>query len=286
MSFCLEFKNVFFQYTGIGGSDRNILHDISLSIEKPECIALVGPSGSGKTTLVQHFTGLLKPVRGSINFNGRNIWEKPHQFTALRQKIGLVFQFPESQLFEETVFKDIAFGPEKLGVPKDEISERIHSAMKAVGLSFDDFAERSPFKLSEGEKRRVAIAGILAMQPEMVVMDEPTAGLDPRGVRQIISIIDSLVDSGIAVVLITHNMELVARLAQRVIVLRDGVIVWDNSPKLLFDNADILAQTHLEVPDTVKLLKNHQSLLNIDINSPPLEILLSDYVKTFKNIYS
>ena len=161
MDFTLELKNVYFKYSGIGGSDKNVLDNISLEFNKRECVAILGPSGSGKTTLIQHFTGLLKPVSGQVLFNGRDIWEKKYSFKELRRKIGLVFQFPESQLFEETVLKDVAYGPQKLGFTEAEIQNRARNALQAVGLDFDLFSSRSPFKLSEGEKRRAAIAGIL-----------------------------------------------------------------------------------------------------------------------------
>ena len=207
MSAKLQLINIAFKYKGIGASENYVLHDINLEFNKSECTAVVGPSGSGKTTLIQHFTGLLKPDVGKVLFNDVDIWSKKYSFQELRRKIGIVFQFPESQLFEETVYKDVAFGPTNLGVNASEIPDRVYAALEAVEIKPDKFKDRSPFKLSEGEKRRVAIAGILAMDPEMIVFDEPTAGLDPRGVRRMENLVERLIGAGKSVVLITHNMD-------------------------------------------------------------------------------
>ncbi|MBN2412762.1 energy-coupling factor transporter ATPase [candidate division KSB1 bacterium] len=266
MDFTLELKNVFFKYSGISGSDKNVLENVSLKLSKSECIAILGPSGSGKTTLIQHFTGLLKPVSGHVYFNGRDIWTKKFPFKELRRKIGLVFQFPESQLFEETVFKDIAYGPQKLGFTDSEIQNRARNAMQAVGLDFDFFSHRSPFKLSEGEKRRVAIAGILAMNPGMVVFDEPTAGLDPGGIRRFEEIVNKLLNYGTSVVLITHNMDFVALIAQRVILMVKGRILFDGRPIDLFNNSELMKVSGLEVPGVISFLKNLKKPLPETIN--------------------
>lgn len=255
MDFTLKLKNVIFKYSGIGGSDKNVLDNISLDFNKSECVAILGPSGSGKTTLIQHFTGLLKPVSGQVLFNGQDIWAKNFSFKELRRQIGLVFQFPEAQLFEETVFKDIAYGPQKLGFTDSEIQTRAKNAMQAVGLDFDLFSPRSPFKLSEGEKRRAAIAGILAMEPGMVVFDEPTAGLDPGGIRRFEDSIKKLLNNGTSVVLITHNMDFVALIANRVILMVDGNIFFDGKPMELFNNNELMRASGIKVPGIVTFLK-------------------------------
>ena len=285
MNFTLELDNISFHYTGIGGSKDKVLDQVNLRFDQKACTAVVGPSGSGKTTLIQLFTGLLKPVSGTVRFNGQDIWQKPTRFGEIRKKIGLVFQFPETQLFEETVYKDISFGPLKSGFSRQETDERVRAAMAAVGLSFEKFAERSPFKLSEGEKRRVAIAGILAMGPGMVVMDEPTAGLDPRGVRTIVSVIDTLSASGVSVLLITHNMELVARVADRVLVMNAGKIIWDGHPRALFDEKEVIQQSHLEIPAIVHVLKDLSGPLPEPvIGNPETAALFNDIERTLNNV--
>ncbi len=261
MSLSLEVQNVTFRYTGIGGSDRTVLRNVSLRLGENECVAIVGPSGSGKTTLIQHFTGLLRPSSGQILVDGQDIWHRSFSQDRLRRRIGLVFQFPENQLFEESVAKDIGFGPQNLGLSAEASDERISAAMEAVYLDRKDFGHRSPFRLSEGEKRRVAIAGVLAMDPELVVFDEPTAGLDPKGIERMASIIKGLRSSGKSVVVISHNMDFVAQIADRAIVMLDGTIVYDGSPKSLFVNQDLLKSAGLLAPSLMTVLKDMQHLL-------------------------
>ncbi|HOC89112.1 MAG TPA: ATP-binding cassette domain-containing protein [bacterium] len=249
MSVDLQLRDLSFRYTGIGASDRMVLDRITLDLGgKPGCTAIVGPSGSGKTTLIQHFTGLLRPVSGTVRVDGEDIWSKGFDHTLLRRRIGLVFQFPEGQLFEETVARDIAFGPLNLGWPAERIEAAVEKAMRQVRLDAGRFRERSPFNLSEGEKRRVAIAGVLAMEPEMVVLDEPTAGLDPRGLRGVEELIEGLLDQGTAVVLITHNMDFVNDLAGRVLVMINGCIAFDGRPAELFADRTLLEAGSLEQP--------------------------------------
>ncbi|MBN1464533.1 energy-coupling factor transporter ATPase [candidate division KSB1 bacterium] len=252
----LHLKGVSYKYSGIGASPQPVLRDITLSLGQNECVAIVGHSGSGKTTLIQHFTGLLKPISGQIFFNDANIWAKSFRKSLLRRKIGLVFQFPETQLFEETVGKDIAFGPRNLGLAEDDIAQRVESAMLALELDPHRFRDRSPFHLSEGEKRRVAIAGVLAMQPDMIVFDEPTAGLDPKSVGRFIATVRRLIDGGKAVVLVTHNMDFVAEVADRVIALRAGQLVFDGHPGDLFTNRERLRDIGLERPAIMDALES------------------------------
>lgn len=255
----LQLLNLSFKYSGINVSQDWILDDISFTIGENECCAIVGQSGSGKTTLIQHFTGLLKPTAGQVLFNNRDIWSKNYDQNTLRRKIGLVFQFPESQLFEETVEKDVAFGPKNLDLPKEKIKERVDSALQAVELDANIFGPRSPFRLSEGEKRRVAIAGVLAMEPNIIVFDEPTAGLDPKSVKRFSSIAKNLLKKKKTVVFVTHNMDFVLQLANRVIALDKGRIVFDGDPHRFFSNEEILHQANLELPTLKKAIKawNH-----------------------------
>ncbi|HNW60982.1 MAG TPA: ATP-binding cassette domain-containing protein [bacterium] len=247
MTVRLQLEGVSYRYTGIGASDRPVLSDISLDISGG-CTALIGPSGSGKTTLIQHFTGLLRPASGTVRADSADIWRKGFDQTRLRQRIGLVFQFPESQLFEESVARDIAFGPLNLGWPPQRVEAAVEHAMRQVELEPARFRDRSPFQLSEGEKRRAAIAGVLAMEPEMLVLDEPTAGLDPRGVRSVEEMIARLLASGTAVVIITHHMDFVNNLAERVLVMIAGRIAFDGPPERLFADPALLAAASLEMP--------------------------------------
>jgi energy-coupling factor transport system ATP-binding protein len=252
----LSLKNICYRYTGVNASDRWILDDVSLEIGANECVALVGPSGSGKTTLIQHFTGLLKPAAGEISWNGENIWASHFKQNILRQKIGIVFQFPESQLFEETVAKDVAFGPQNLGVRGEDIDRTVDEALRTVHLDPQEVSSRSPFRLSEGEKRRVAIAGVLAMDPDLVVFDEPTAGLDPGGVRLMANIVRELSARNKSVVIVTHNMDFVAEVCSRVVLLSEGSIRFDGLPGELFANRELLQQSGLDLPSLVTALQD------------------------------
>jgi energy-coupling factor transport system ATP-binding protein len=252
----LEIRDVSFRYQGIGASDRSVLSRVSLEFSRLGCTAIVGPSGSGKTTLIQQFTGLLRPGAGSVLVDGDDIWGKRFARTRLRRRIGLVFQFPETQLFEETVFEDVAFAPANQGLEKEQIRQRVDEALRSVGLQPDDFISRSPFQLSEGEKRRVAIAGVLAMKPELLVLDEPTAGLDASGIKEIADIVEHLQHEGTAVIVVTHNMDFVNDIADRVVALRLGSVLFDGPTAELFADAEILKQADLTLPHFLRL-KDH-----------------------------
>ena len=275
MSLHLEFKNVFFHYPELGGDTLDVLKDINLVVKPRECVALVGPSGSGKTTLLQHFTGLLHPSRGTVLVDGRDINQKGYALSQLRKRIGLVFQFPENQLFEETVYKDVAFGPKNMSITGTELDLRVRQALDLVDLDVEKFGSRSPFSLSEGEKRRVAIAGVLAMDPEVIVFDEPTAGLDPRSVNRVIDMINRLHEKDKSVIVITHSIDFVAHIAHRVIVLVDGKIVFSDTPESLFNNRAVLTQAKLDIPSIQKALQQYQGIL-------PKEILESRTMQEFK----
>lgn len=233
------------------------LQDVSLSIDKGEFVGLIGHTGSGKSTLLQHFNGLLLPHRGKVYVDGVDLTQPRVNLRQVRQKVGLVFQYPEHQLFEETVFNDIAFGPRNLGLDESQVTQRVKEAMDMVGLSFSDMRDRSPFALSGGQMRRVAIAGVLAMKPEMLVLDEPTAGLDPRGRDDILEQIAQLHrETGVTVVLVSHSMEDVARYAQRILVMYQGQVVMEGTARQIFARGNELAQWGLEVPAVCRLMQN------------------------------
>lgn len=248
MAVDLEMSEVCFRYTGIGASERLVLDHIDLRLQDKSCTAIIGSSGSGKTTLIQQFTGLLRPVSGAVRVDGEDIWRKGYDRNRLRQRIGLVFQFPETQLFEETVAEDVAYGPINLAWPPPRIAASVERALKWVGLDAERFNPRSPFQLSEGEKRRVAIAGVLAMEPEMMVLDEPTAGLDPRGIREVETFIELLLQHGTSVVVVTHNMDFVNDIAGRVIVMSAGQIAYDGATQALWEQSELMKRCAIQAP--------------------------------------
>ena len=230
------------------------LHDVSLTIEDGEFIGLLGHTGSGKTTLVQHLNGLVKPTSGRVVVDGLDLSEKGVSLLEVRKKVGLVFQYPEYQLFEETVAKDIAFGPKTMGLPDVEIDRRVRGAMQRVGLDYETTAERSPFELSGGQMRRVAIAGVLAMQPKVLILDEPTAGLDPAGRRSILAMIRELhAAGGLTVVMVSHSMDDISTLATRLVVMSHGKLVMSGAPREVFTQQDTLRSIGLGVPQAAEL---------------------------------
>jgi len=230
------------------------LDGISLEIHRGDFYALVGATGSGKSTLVQHFNGILAPTSGQVRVCGVDVSDRSSR-RELWRKVGLVFQQPEQQLFEETVFDDVAFGPRNMGLSKEEVSERVADALRLAGLDPDRVGKMSPFRLSGGMRRKAAIAGVLALRPEVLVLDEPTAGLDPLSRRQLMDRIDRLrVERGTTVVLVTHSMEEVARLAGRVAVLHKGRLAMEATPREIFSRAGELRALGLDVPATVALM--------------------------------
>lgn len=235
------------------------LDDINLCIGDSEFLGIIGQTGSGKSTLIQHLNGLIRANSGRILVNGLDLSDKSVDLRGVRQSVGLVFQYPEHQLFEETVYKDVAFGPKNLGLPNDTISERVHEALELVGLNPETVVERSPFELSGGQMRRVAIAGVLAMRPQILILDEPTAGLDPRGRDEILSqLVDLQQRRAMTVVLVSHSMEEIARVATRLIVLHDGKIVVQGSPREVFADAPRLRSIGLGVPQVTELMQSLQ----------------------------
>ena len=233
MSICVE--NVSYIYGKGAPFEKAALSNVSLTIEKGEFIGIIGHTGSGKSTLIQHLNGLLHPTEGRVTVDGVDLAGKSKEALAKRHSVGMVFQYPEHQLFEETVAKDIAFGPHNQGYDEEEIKKRVKSAMKFAGIDYEMFAERSPFRLSGGQQRRVAIAGVIAMHPDFLILDEPSAGLDPVGRREIFSRIRSWYEKGIfSVILVSHNMDDIARLATRLLVMHEGRIILDGNPMDIF----------------------------------------------------
>lgn len=233
MSICVE--NVSCVYSKGSPFEKVALENISLTIEKGEFIGIIGHTGGGKSTLIQHLNGLIHPTSGKVTIDGVDLAAKTKAAVAKRHSVGMVFQYPEHQLFEETVAKDIAFGPKNLGCSEEETEKRVKSAMKFAGLDYDTFGGRSPFRLSGGQQRRVAIAGVIAMHPDFLILDEPSAGLDPIGRREIFSRIQSWYQKGVfSVILVSHNMDDIARLATRLLVMHKGHLVMDGKPMDIF----------------------------------------------------
>ncbi len=230
------------------------IHDVNLEIADGELIGLLGHTGSGKTTLIQHLNGLVKATEGRIIVDGLDLTEKGVSLLEVRKKVGLVFQYPEYQLFEETVAKDIAFGPKNMGLDAEEIDRRVRFAMQQVGLDYDAIADRSPFELSGGQMRRVAIAGVLAMQPKVLILDEPTAGLDPAGRRSILNMIRQLHGAGgLTVIMVSHSMDDISTLATRLVVMSKGEMVLTGTPREVFMQQELLQSIGLDVPEAAKL---------------------------------
>lgn len=230
------------------------LNDVTLTIEDGELVGLLGHTGSGKTTLVQHLNGLIRATSGRVVVDGLDLSQKGVSLLEVRKKVGLVFQYPEYQLFEETVAKDIAFGPKNMGLDAQEIDRRVRSAMQRVGLCYDDVAERSPFELSGGQMRRVAIAGVLAMQPRVLILDEPTAGLDPAGRGSILRMIRELhAAGGLTVIMVSHSMDDISTLATRLVVMSHGELVMTGTPREVFCRQDELRAIGLGVPQAAEL---------------------------------
>jgi energy-coupling factor transport system ATP-binding protein len=230
------------------------IHDLTLSIQDGEFVGVLGHTGSGKTTFVQHLNGLLKPTEGRVIVDGTDITQKGVKLLDVRRNVGLVFQYPEYQLFEETVAKDVAFGPKNMGLSKEEIDGRVRWAVEQVGLSYAEVAESSPFELSGGQMRRVAIAGVLAMKPRTLILDEPTAGLDPRGRRAIMEMIRRLhAETGMTVIMVSHNMDDIAALATRLLVMSRGELVMTGTPREVFRRREELRAIGLGVPQGAEL---------------------------------
>lgn len=277
----LEVKNLTHTYDGNTPYMHDAVKNVSFSIEKGEIIGIIGHTGSGKSTLVQHLNGLLKPSDGEILLDNKNIWENPKNIRAIRSRVGLVFQYPEYQLFEDTVYKDIAFGPKNMGLTEQEISIRIKEICELVGIK-DEYLEKSPFDLSGGEKRRVAIAGVMAMQPEIIIFDEPVAGLDPIGRASVVKMIDDYSKKYNATVLIiSHNMEDMALIADKLLVMNKGELALFDTTENVFRQHEYLKSIGLNVPMVTQIML---SLREKGVNIPDDIFTVEkavDYLMTF-----
>ncbi len=262
--------------------EHKALDDVSFKIEDGEYVALLGQTGSGKSTLAQHLNGLLKPSSGTVYVDGEDIFEKGYDLKALRGKIGLVFQYPEYQLFEEDVFTDVCFGPKNLGLERSEVELRAYEALKLVGLKDEAFFQ-SPFDLSGGEKRRVALAGVLAMKPEVLILDEPTAGLDPGGREWILELIDRLrAEQGITVILISHSMDDVAEHADRLLVMNGGSLVMDGQPREVFSYYKELMQMGLDIPQVSRVMYLlRENGVNVSMDAITVKEALGEILRLF-----
>ena len=271
----------------IYGEDTNLavaaLVDINLVIPEGQFIGLIGHTGSGKSTLVQHLNGLLKPTSGAIYFNGQDIADKDYDKKELRSKVGLVFQYPEHQLFEVTVFQDVCFGPKNLGLSSKEVELRAYEALKLAGVKEEQFYQ-SPFDLSGGQKRRVAIAGVLAMKPEVLILDEPTAGLDPKGRDEILGQIKKLQkETGITIILVSHSMEDVAEYVDRIIVMNKGRVMFDNVPKEVFKHYEELEEVGLAAPQVTYIMNRlNKEGFSLDANVTTIPEAKEAIMKAFR----
>ena len=251
----IKLSNIYHTYSKGTPFERLALQNVSLEIAKGEIVAIIGHTGSGKSTLVQHLNGLLKPDKGTAAIDDIDISSKGVQAKNARQQVGMVFQYPEHQIFAETVFEDIAFGPRNKGFNEEEVAKAVREAMAFVGLDYDTFAQRSPFQMSGGHMRRVAIAGLVAMNPEYLVLDEPSAGLDPRSRNAVFrEIMDLHKSRGIAIVLVTHSMEEAVKYANRLLVVNAGKVLFDGEPAAIFkEHGAELVQVGVDVPQVYKL---------------------------------
>lgn len=251
----IKLEKISHRYPANQSTSRYAIEDVSLTIEKGEFIAIVGHTGSGKSTLIQHLNGLLKATEGSYHFDGEDVYSDKYNMKSLRSKVGMTFQYPEHQLFEVTVLKDVCFGPQNMGMSEKEAEEAAKEALGAVGIK-EKYYEKSPFELSGGQKRRVAIAGVLAMTPEYLILDEPTAGLDPIGKHEILGLLKKLhEEKNMTIILVTHSMEDAAEYAQRLLVMNGGHLIFDGTPKEVFKKKEELETMGLSAPETMYLME-------------------------------
>ncbi|MCR5651636.1 MAG: energy-coupling factor transporter ATPase [Lachnospiraceae bacterium] len=264
--------HVNFTYSRGTADEIQALKDISFSIGDGEFVGIIGATGSGKSTLIQHLNGLLKATSGHIYINGEDIYDRDYSLKELRNKVGLVFQYPEHQLFEETVLRDVCFGPKNQGLSNTEAEMRAYEALQSVNL-MEDCYDVSPFDLSGGQKRRAAIAGVLAMKPEILILDEPTAGLDPEGREEILNLLKTLHDEqNITVMLVSHSMEDMADYAERLLVMDKGRIIMNGNPRDVFLNAELLEKTGLSVPQVTYILRElRQKGFDVDISATTVD---------------
>mgnify|MGYP000893882245 FL=1 len=269
MSFILD--NVSYRYSEKTAYEIQALDHVNLKIEDGEFIGIIGHTGSGKSTLIQHLNGLIRATEGNIYFNGQDIYEENYDLRDLRMQVGMVFQYPEHQLFEETVFKDVCFGPKNQGLPEKDITLRAYEALQSVGLP-EKYFDVSPFELSGGQKRRAAIAGVVAMKPQVLILDEPTAGLDPKGRDEILDMVSEMhARYGITVILVSHSMEDVAKYVDRIIVMNHGQVRYDDTPREVFHHYKELEVIGLAAPQ-VTYLMHEMKEQGIDVSTEPTTV--------------
>lgn len=278
----INVENLTFTYMPKTPYAKTALDNISFSIEDGELFGIIGSTGSGKSTLIQHFNGLLRATSGKITVNGIDLSKKKFDYKTLRSEVGLVFQYPEYQLFDETVKADVAFGPKNLKLPQEEIDARVREAIELVGLNYDEVAEKAPFDLSGGQKRRVAIAGVIAMRPKILVLDEPSAGLDPKGKKEILDLIQRLRDTSPTVIIISHDMDEIAGIADRIAVLDKGKLLHVLPPEKLFEMEDEITRLGLDLPETVKIYK---ALKERGITLPRMPVRKTELAKLILDKY-
>jgi len=269
MSFILD--NVSYRYSEKTAYEIQALDHVNLKIADGEFIGIIGHTGSGKSTLIQHLNGLIRATEGNIYFNGQDIYEENYDLRDLRMQVGMVFQYPEHQLFEETVFKDVCFGPKNQGLPEKDITLRAYEALQSVGLP-EKYFDVSPFELSGGQKRRAAIAGVVAMKPQVLILDEPTAGLDPKGRDEILDMVSEMhARYGITVILVSHSMEDVAKYVDRIIVMDHGQVRYDDTPREVFHHYKELEEIGLAAPQ-VTYLMHEMKEQGIDVSTEPTTV--------------
>ena len=269
MSFILD--NVSYRYSEKTAYEIQALDHVNLKIEDGEFRGIIGHTGSGKSTLIQHLNGLIRATEGNIYFNGQDIYEENYDLRDLRMQVGMVFQYPEHQLFEETVFKDVCFGPKNQGLPEKDITLRAYEALQSVGLP-EKYFDVSPFELSGGQKRRAAIAGVVAMKPQVLILDEPTAGLDPKGRDEILDMVSEMhARYGITVILVSHSMEDVAKYVDRIIVMNHGQVRFDDTPREVFHHYKELEEIGLAAPQ-VTYLMHEMKEQGIDVSTEPTTV--------------
>lgn len=281
----IQVKNLTHIYEKGMPNESVALENISFEVEDGSFLGVIGHTGSGKSTLLQHLNGLLKPTDGTIVIGGVDITSPEVSMVEIRKRIGLVFQYPEYQLFEETVAKDVAFGPKNLGLSKEEIDERVKEAIELVGLDYEAIKDRSPFELSGGQKRRVAIAGVVAMRPEVLILDEPTAGLDPKAHKDVLKMIETVHEkTGNIIILVSHNMTDIARMSDKVLVIDSGHMVMMGTPKEVFSNREELARVDLDLPPITQLTENlRKNGIEIEETILSVEVAAEQIVKYLKD---
>ena len=281
----LILDNVNYTYEAGSCFEKHALKDVSCAIDKGEFIGLIGHTGSGKSTLIQHMNGIIKATSGNIFFDGEDIYDKDYDMRKLRNKVGLVFQYPEHQLFETDIFKDVCFGPRNQGLSEKDVQLRAFEALRLVGLE-ENLYYQSPFDLSGGQKRRAAIAGVLAMRPDYLILDEPTAGLDPKGRDEILGHIRKLHDeTGIAVILVSHSMEDVARYVDRIMVMNQGQLIYDDKPRNVFAHYKELERVGLAAPDVTYIMNELRDAgLDVDTDAITIEEAKESILRLYKGI--